>query len=45
MAMLVVMCVKVVYQPKQESILSDLNCICSVVCLSPTKIRVASRQL
>ena len=29
------MYVRVVYQPKQEIIVSELNCICSVVCLSP----------
>ena len=40
-----VMCVIVVYQPKQETIVSGLNCICSVVCLSFATARVASRQL
>ena len=39
------MCVRVVNQAKQETIVSELNCIYGVVCLSPAIVRVASRQL
>ena len=40
-----VMCFRKVHQPKQETIVSELNYMCSVMCLNPTTIRVASRQL
>ena len=39
------MYIGVLYQLRQEIIVSVLNCICSVVCLSPITVRVASRQL
>ena len=39
------MCIRVAYQLKQETIVAELNYICSVVCLSLTIVRVAYRQL